>query len=440
MKVFFVSLGCDKNLVDSEHMLYALSQHGYEICDDESVADAIVINTCCFIKDAMEESIDTIIEMGQYKDNGQCKALIITGCLAQRFVSEIPDELPEVDGIIGTNSYDELIAVLDRTLHGEKTSCVKPLSGIPHNEGRMVSTGGHFAYLKIAEGCDKHCTYCIIPKIRGDFRSVPMEELLQEAEQLARDGVKELVLVAQEVTVYGVDLYGSKRLPELLQKLSAIDGIEWIRLLYCYPEEITDELIEEMATNSKICHYIDMPIQHISDRILGRMGRRTSQQDIYHIIDKLRTRIPDITLRTTLICGFPGEQEADHQELMRFIRDVQFDRLGAFTYSPEDGTPAAGFPDQIDEVIKDMWYNDVMSAQQVISFAKNESFIDQSLTVMIEGQISGEDVYVGRTYRDAPNVDGYVFVHSGRSLMSGDFVRVHITGAKDYDLIGDLES
>ncbi len=440
MKVFFVSLGCDKNLVDSEHMLYALSQHGYEICDDESVADAIVINTCCFIKDAMEESIDTIIEMGQYKDNGQCKALIITGCLAQRFVSEIPDELPEVDGIIGTNSYDELIAVLDRTLHGEKTSCVKPLSGIPHNEGRMVSTGGHFAYLKIAEGCDKHCTYCIIPKIRGDFRSVPMEELLQEAEQLARDGVKELVLVAQEVTVYGVDLYGSKRLPELLQKLSAIDGIEWIRLLYCYPEEITDELIEEMATNPKICHYIDMPIQHISDRILGRMGRRTSQQDIYHIIEKLRSRIPDITLRTTLICGFPGEQEADHQELMRFIRDVQFDRLGAFTYSPEDGTPAAGFPDQIDEVIKDMWYNDVMSAQQEISYSKNESFIDQSLTVMIEGQISGEDVYVGRTYRDAPNVDGYVFVHSDRSLMSGDSVRVHITGAKDYDLIGDLES
>ncbi|MCR5000111.1 MAG: 30S ribosomal protein S12 methylthiotransferase RimO [Lachnospiraceae bacterium] len=440
MKVFFVSLGCDKNLVDSEHMLYALSQHGYEICDDESVADAIVINTCCFIKDAMEESIDTIIEMGQYKDNGQCKALIITGCLAQRFVSEIPDELPEVDGIIGTNSYDELIAVLDRTLHGEKTACVKPLSGIPHNDGRMVSTGGHFAYLKIAEGCDKHCTYCIIPKIRGDFRSVPMEELLQEAEQLARDGVKELVLVAQEVTVYGVDLYGSKRLPELLQKLSAIDGIEWIRLLYCYPEEITDELIEEMATNSKICHYIDMPIQHISDRILGRMGRRTSQQDIYHIIDKLRDRIPDITLRTTLICGFPGEQEADHQELMRFIRDVQFDRLGAFTYSPEDGTPAAGFPDQIDEVIKDMWYNDVMSAQQEISYTKNESFIDQSLTVMIEGQISGEDVYVGRTYRDAPNVDGYVFVHSDRSLMSGDYVRVHITGAKDYDLIGDLES
>ncbi|MCR5640572.1 MAG: 30S ribosomal protein S12 methylthiotransferase RimO [Lachnospiraceae bacterium] len=438
MNVFFVSLGCDKNLVDSEHMLSMLQQHGYDICDDESIADAIVINSCCFIKDAMEESIDTIIEMGKYKTEGRCKALILCGCLAQRFAEEIPVELPEVDGIIGTNSYDALIAVLDEVFAGHKTTVVKELSGLPKNEGRLISAGGYSAYLKIAEGCDKHCSYCIIPKIRGDFRSVPMEELLEEAQVLAASGVKELVLVAQEVTVYGSDLYGKKTLPTLLEKLSEIEGIQWIRLLYCYPEEITPELIEVMATNPKICHYIDMPIQHISNRILGRMGRRTSQQDIYDIIAALRARIPDITLRTTLICGFPGETEEDHQELMAFIKTAAFDRLGAFTYSQEDGTVAANFPDQVEDVIKDMWYNDVMTAQQEITFAKNDTLIGQTMEVLIEGRMSGEDVYVGRTYRDAPSVDGYVFVHSPREFMSGDFVSVTITAAKDYDLIGDV--
>ena len=439
MNVFFVSLGCDKNLVDSEHMLSLLQKHGYTICDDETIADVIVINSCCFIKDAMEESIDTIIEMGRMKEEGNCKALIVCGCLAQRFSEEFADELPEVDAILGTNSYDELIAAIDEVLAGQGACHIKPLTGLPTNDGRVVTTGGYSAYLKIAEGCDKHCSYCIIPKIRGDFRSVPMEELLEEARGLARDGVKELVLVAQEVTVYGTDLYGSKQLPQLIRKLSEIEGIEWIRLLYCYPEEITEELIEEMATNPKVCHYIDMPIQHISDRILGRMGRRTSSQDIYDIIDKLRARIPDITLRTTLICGFPSETEADHQEVMTFIRKAQFDRLGAFTYSKEEGTVAANFPDQVDEAVKNLWYNDVMAAQQEISFTKNESLIGQTLDVMIEGRVSGEDVYVGRTYRDAPSVDGYVFVNSNREYMSGDFVRATITAAKDYDLIGDVE-
>ena len=438
MNVFFVSLGCDKNLVDSEHMLSLLQKHGYSICDDERIADVIVINSCCFIKDAMEESIDTIIEMGRMKEEGNCKALIVCGCLSQRFAEEFREELPEVDGVIGTNSYDAIVSVIDDVLAGKEAKVLRPLSGMPQNDGRVVTTGGFFAYLKIAEGCDKHCSYCIIPKIRGDFRSVPMEELLEEATQLARDGVKELVLVAQEVTVYGTDLYGKKMLPTLLRKLSEIEGIRWIRLLYCYPEEITDELIDEMATNPKVCHYIDMPIQHISDRILGRMGRRTSSQDIYDMIAKLRNRIPDITLRTTLICGFPGETEADHQEVMRFIREAAFDRLGAFTYSPEEGTVAAGFPDQVDEVIKDLWYNDVMSAQQEIAFAKNEDLIGQTFDVMIEGRVSGEDVYVGRTFRDAPNVDGYVFVNANHELMSGDFVRATITAAKDYDVIGEI--
>ena len=439
MNVFFVSLGCDKNLVDSEHMLSLLQKKGYTICDDETIADIIVINSCCFIKDAMEESIDTIIEMGRMKEEGNCKALIVTGCLAQRFSEEFAEELPEVDAILGTNSYDELISAIDEVLAGKGQKHIKPLEGLPVNDGRVVTTGGYSAYLKIAEGCDKHCSYCIIPKIRGDFRSVPMEELLEEARNLARDGVKELSLVAQEVTVYGTDLYGSKQLPQLIHKLSEIEDIEWIRLLYCYPEEITEELIEEMASNPKVCHYIDMPIQHISDRILGRMGRRTSSQDIYDIIDKLRERMPDITLRTTLICGFPGETEADHQEVMTFIRKAQFDRLGAFTYSQEEGTAAAKFPDQVDEAVKNLWYNDVMAAQQEISFAKNEELIGQTLDVMIEGRVSGEDVYVGRTYRDAPSVDGYVFVNSNREYMSGDFVRATITAAKDYDLIGDVE-
>lgn len=438
MNIFFVSLGCDKNLVDSEHMLSMLSKHGYSICDDEQQADAIIINSCCFIKDAMEESIDTIIEMGKLKAEGRCKALIVCGCLAQRFADDFPEELPEVDGIIGTNSYDEILAVLDRTLGGEHARVTKPLEGIPKHEGRLVTTGGFSAYLKIAEGCDKHCSYCIIPKIRGDFRSVPMEELLEEARSLAADGVKELVLVAQEVTVYGTDLYGSKQLPVLLRKLSEIDGIQWIRLLYCYPEEITEELIEEMATNPKVCHYIDMPIQHISNHILGRMGRRTSQQDIYEIIARLRQRIPDICLRTTLICGFPGETQEDHQELMDFIRVAAFDRLGSFTYSQEEGTVAATFPDQIPEDQKEAWYEEVMEAQQQISLEKNEMMIGQTLDVMIEGRVSGEDVYVGRTYRDAPSVDGYVFVNSSREYLSGDFVSVTITAAKDYDLIGDV--
>ncbi len=441
IKIFFVSLGCDKNLADSEVMLGLLEQKGYVITDEEEEADVIIINTCCFIHDAKEESIQAILEMAEYRKSGKCRALIVTGCLAQRYRQEIPKEIEEVDAVLGTASYDEIAETVERVLSGQKYEHYQSLDRLPLPDvKRIVTTGGHYAYLKIAEGCDKHCTYCIIPKIRGNFRSVPMENLLAQARELAEQGVKELILVAQETTLYGVDLYGEKRLHVLLRELCRIPQLRWIRVLYCYPEEIYDELIETMRQKKKICHYLDLPIQHASDRILKRMGRRTTREQLAQIIQKLRERVPDIVLRTTLIAGFPGETEEDHAQLMDFVDEMEFDRLGVFTYSQEEDTPAAEMEDQIPEQVKEARRDDLMELQQEIVFEKNEQMCGRVLTVMVEGFLTEEQVYVARGYGDAPGVDGYVFVETDEELMSGDFLRVRITKAQDYDLIGVLEN
>lgn len=420
-------------------MLGMLASRGYEMTNDEQEADIIVINTCCFIHDAKEESIQNILEMAEYKKSGSAKALIVTGCMAERYRQEILDEIPEVDEVLGTTAYDRILDAVDATLAGQHEVMTADLDALPLPETkRLVTTGGHFAYLKIAEGCDKHCTYCIIPKIRGNFRSVPMERLLKEAQDLAEQGVKELILVAQETTLYGKDLYGEKSLPKLLRELCKISGIRWIRILYCYPEEITDELIQVMKEEPKICHYLDLPIQHANDTILKRMGRRTSKQELIDIVQKLRKEIPDICLRTTLITGFPGETQEQHEEVMEFIDTLEFDRLGAFTYSPEEDTPAATFEDQIDEEVKEDRQADIMELQQEIAFDKAEDMIGREVLVMIEGKVADENAYVGRTYRDAPNVDGLIFINTDVELISGDFAKVKVTGALDYDLIGEL--
>lgn len=440
MNIFFVSLGCDKNLVDSEEMLGALTSGGYRITDDESKADVIIINTCCFIHDAKEESIQTILEMASYKEQGNCKALIVTGCLAQRYKEEITQEIPEVDAVLGTNSQDSILEAVSKALEGKVTHIFTPLEGIPELPGkRMMTTGGYYEYLKIAEGCDKHCTYCIIPSIRGSYRSVPMEKLISQAEELAEQGVKELILVAQETTLYGKDLYGEKSLHLLLKRLCQIPGIQWIRILYCYPEEIYPELIDTIRTEKKICHYLDLPIQHASDRILKKMGRRTTKQQLKDIVGELRNNIPDIMLRTTLITGFPGETSEDHEELMEFVNEMEFERLGVFTYSPEENTPAALMENQIEEEVKESRKEELMELQQEISLDNGEKLIGKTLTVMVEGKVADENAYVGRTYGDAPGIDGYIFINTGEMLMSGDFVRVKVTGALEYDLIGEIE-
>ena len=439
MKLLFVSLGCDKNLVDSEEMLGLLTRKGFEIVDDETQAEVIIINTCCFINDAKEESVNTILEMAEYKKAGSCKALIVTGCMAQRYKNEITEEVPEVDAVLGTTSYEDIYRAIQEAVDGKQFQEFKSIDYLPESLGRRVlTTGGHFGYLKIAEGCDKHCTYCIIPKLRGKFRSVPMERLLTQAREMAEEGVKELILVAQETTVYGTDIYGKKSLHILLKELCKISGIRWIRVLYCYPEEIYDELIQTMKEEKKICHYLDLPIQHASDRILKRMGRRTTRAELVDIVNKLRGEIPDIVLRTTLITGFPGETEEDHEELMEFVDEMEFDRLGVFTYSPEEDTPAAGMPNQIPEEIKEERRDEIMELQQEISYDKGTDRIGQELLVMIEGKVADESAYIGRTYGDAPKVDGYIFVQTGELLMTGDFAKVRVTGALEYDLIGVL--
>ena len=441
MNILFISLGCDKNLVDSEQMLGLLTQKGFTMTNDETQADVIVINTCCFIHDAKEESIQNILEMAEYRKVGRCKALIVTGCLAQRYKQEIIDEIEEVDAVVGTTAYDEIFDVIEKTLNGQKELEIQDLDRLVQIDAkRVVTTGGHYAHLKIAEGCNKHCTYCIIPKIRGNYRSVPMENLLKEAQDLAEQGVKELILVAQETTLYGIDLYGKKSLHILLKKLCEIKGIRWIRVLYCYPEEIYDELIETIRDEKKICHYLDLPIQHASDRVLKKMGRRTSRAQLIEIIGKLRKEIPDIALRTTLISGFPGETQEDHEELMAFVDEMEFDRLGVFTYSQEEDTPAAMMDDQIDEEVKKDRQEELMELQQEVSLDKNEEKIGQSMIAMVEGYLSDENVYVARTYADAPGIDGYLFIDTAETLMSGDFVRVKITGALEYDLTGELEN
>ena len=439
MRILFISLGCDKNLTNSEEMLALLTGSGHEIVDAEEDAEIIVINTCCFIHDAKEESIENILEMAEYKKAGTCKVLIVTGCMAQRYKEEIIQEIPEVDAVLGTSSYRDILKAVDEACAGRHFEEYRDINELPEDSGRpILTTGGHYGYLKIAEGCDKHCTYCIIPSLRGKFRSVPEERLLAQAEYMAEQGLKELILVAQETTVYGTDIYGKKTLHILLKKLCQIKGIRWIRVLYCYPEEIYDELIQVMKEEKKICHYLDLPIQHASDKILKRMGRRTTRAQLTEIVEKLRREIPDIVLRTTLITGFPGETEEDHQELMEFVDEMEFDRLGVFTYSPEEGTPAEKMADQVPEELKEERRDQLMELQQEISLEKGNDRVGQELMVMIEGKVSGESAYIARTYGDAPKVDGYLFVQTGELLMTGDFAKVRVTGALEYDLIGEL--
>lgn len=438
-KILFVSLGCDKNLVDSEVMLGLLAEKGYHFTDDETQADVIVVNTCCFIGDAKEESVNTILEMAEYKKEGSLKALVVTGCLAERYRQEIIDEIPEVDAVLGTASYDGIVQAVEQAVAGKRELLWGGTDRLVLTGAkRLLTTGGHYAHLKIAEGCDKHCTYCIIPNLRGSYRSVPMERLLKEAEELAEQGVKELILVAQETTMYGTDLYGEKRLHELLRKLCGIRGLRWIRVQYCYPEEIYEELIRTIREEPKICHYLDLPIQHASDRILKRMGRRTTREDLADRIRKLREEIPDICLRTTLISGFPGETEAEYEELMDFVDEMEFDRLGVFAYSPEEGTPAADMEDQVPEEVKEARRDGLMELQQEISFEKAEEMVGKELWCMVEGKVADEYAYVARTYKDAPGVDGYLFIQTMEELMSGDFVKVKVTGADEYDLIGEI--
>lgn len=439
MKILFVSLGCDKNLVDTEFMIGALGKAGHTFTNEEERAEAIIINSCCFINDAKEESIQAILEMAEHKEAGSCKALIVTGCLAERYRDEIIKEIPQVDAVLGTNSYGEVVKALEEAVKGKRYQSYRPLEGLPKPEARRsLTTGGHYAHLKIAEGCNKNCTYCIIPKIRGRYRSVPMEELLEQARELAGQGVRELILVAQETTLYGVDLYGEKSLHRLLDGLEQIPGIYWIRIMYCYPEEIYEELIASIKRSQKVCHYLDMPIQHVNDWVLKRMGRRTCQKELREKIAHLKEEIPDIALRTTLIAGFPGETQEMHEELMYFLNEMEFDRLGAFTYSPEEGTPAAEFPDQVEEGQKSAWRDEIMELQEEIILDQNEEMAGKELWAMVEGKVDGENAYVGRTYRDAPDIDGYIFINAEESFMTGDFVKVRVTGAFEYDLIGEV--
>ncbi len=445
MKIFLISLGCDKNLVDSEKMLGILSKRGYEFTDDEEDADIIILNTCCFIGDAQEESISEIERLAGYKREGKLKLLVLAGCLAQRYQDQIFDEYPEVDDIIGTMSIESIDRVIEESLRkkesgdDERISKYDPLDSKPYSSPvRSITTGGHYAYLKIAEGCDKRCTYCVIPYVRGPYRSVPMDDLLTEALMLAEKGVRELILVAQETTVYGTDIYGKKCLPELLRKLCAIDGFEWIRILYAYPEEIDDELIDVIASEKKICNYLDIPIQHCNDKILARMGRKTKKSSIEALIGKLREKVPGIALRTSLITGFPGETQEDFEELYRFVNECEFERLGVFTYSCDEETPSAHFDGRVPEDIAEKRRDEIMELEQAVIFDLNDSHVGEKLQVLIEGFLPDEGVYVGRTYRDAPDVDGLFFLESERELMTGDIVSAEVKESRGYDLFGIL--
>jgi ribosomal protein S12 methylthiotransferase rimO len=433
-----VSLGCDKNTVDSEMMLGLMNEKGFEYTDIDEEADVMIINTCGFIQSAKEESINAILEASKLKEVGNLKALIVTGCLAQRYKDEIIKEIPEVDALLGTSSFDKIVETVEEVLGGEIKNEFLDLDRLPSiSKKRKNSTGGYYAYLKIAEGCNKNCTYCIIPSLRGNYRSYPLDDLIAQAKDLATQGIKELILVAQETTLYGVDIYGKKTLPKLLKELTKIEGIEWIRILYCYPEEITDELIDVIASEDKVCKYLDIPIQHASDNILRRMARRTTYDDLVNIIGRLRNNIPDITLRTTIIAGFPGETVEDVDTVIEFIKQMKFERLGVFTYSEEEGTVAAGFDNQIDEKEKEARRDRIMRVQQEISESNLLNMVGKTFKVLIEGKLPDENVYIGRTYMDVPGVDGYVFVNTEREYMSGDFCDVLITGSSEYDLIGD---
>lgn len=440
IQILFVSLGCDKNLVDSEVMLGLLQEKGYAITNEEKEADVVVINTCCFIHDAKEESIENIIEMGRLKQTGKLKALIVTGCLAQRYKDEIRKELPEVDAILGTTSTESIVEAVEEALVGKEYEHFDDIDYLaPSHEKRVITSGTYMGYLKIAEGCDKHCTYCIIPKVRGHFRSVPMEDLIAQAGYLVANGITEICLVAQETTLYGIDLYGAKKLPELLRKLSEIENLRWIRLLYCYPEEITEDLINEIRDNPKVCHYIDMPLQHCEDTILRRMGRRTTKDEIKRTIAHIREAVPDIVLRTSLITGFPGETQEEHEALLEFIDEVEFNRLGVFTYSPEEGTPAASFENQVEEAVKEQWREEIMELQREISYDLNAAMVGKTMKVIVEGYLYKDGMYMCRSYMDAPDIDGCVFAASDEELLTGDFIDVKITDFNEYDLIGEIQ-
>ncbi len=442
MKILFISLGCDKNLVDSEVMLGYLSEAGFEITNDESEADIAVVNTCSFIHDAKQESVNTILEMSDLKEKGQLKVLLVCGCLAQRYADELKEELPQIDAILGTMALENIVDAVNDALKGKKETILPSIdTSLTEAKKRIVTTGGYYAYLKIAEGCDKCCTYCAIPSMRGKYRSFSMDYLVDQAKHLVEEvGVKELVLVAQETTIYGTDLYGHKALPELLHRLGQIEELKWIRLLYCYPEEIDEELLLAMKDEPKVCHYLDIPIQHASDEILKRMGRRTSNAQLREKIAMIRRILPDICLRTTLITGFPGESEEDVECLKQFVEEMRFDRLGVFPYSKEEGTPAAKMKGQIPKKTKEKRAKEIMLMQQEIAFAKAKERIGLSLPVMVEGRIPEDDVYVCRSYLDAPDVDGLVFVNCEREFCSGDMIQVKITDSNEYDLIGVLDN
>ncbi len=438
IKILFVSLGCDKNLVDSETMIGLLQDKGYEITNEEKDADVVIINSCCFIGDAKEESIETIIELGKLKETGRLKALIVTGCLAQRYKDEILKELPEVDAIIGTMSIESIGEAVDASLKEKGYSHFEDIDYLPKiYDKRAIASGSYTGYLKIAEGCNKRCTYCVIPSVRGSYRSIPMEAVMAQAVHLVNNGVRELCLVAQETTLYGLDLYGRKSLPKLLQMLSSIEDLKWIRLLYCYPEEITDELILEIKSNPKVCHYIDMPIQHCENAVLKRMGRATTKEEILERISYIRKEIPDIVLRTSLIAGFPGETKEEHEALMEFVDEVEFNRLGVFTYSLEEDTPAASFDNQVPEEVKEQWRAEIMELQQEVSYDRNASMVGQCMEVIVDGYVYKDDMYMCRSYMDAPDIDGMVFVHSEEELVTGDFIKVKIVDFNEYDLIGE---
>lgn len=439
MKLFFVSLGCDKNLVDSEKMLALLSADGIGITDTAEDADVIVVNTCSFIHDAKQESIETILQLAEYKNAGTCRCLVVCGCLAERYREEIRTEIPEVDAVVGTSAYDRIVEAVERGLDSAPVQLTRESDYLPRGLiQRLPSARNYVSYLKIAEGCDKHCSYCIIPQLRGRYRSIPMEELLEEARLLAAQGTRELIVIAQETTVYGVDIYGKKTLPELLRRLCKIEEICWIRILYCYPEEITEELILTMKEEQKICHYLDLPIQHCNDKILKKMGRKTTREELERKISRIRDILPDVALRTTLISGFPGEGEAEHEECLSFVRQIRFDRLGVFPYSPEEGTAAVDFDGQVEEEVKRQRADALMEAEQDVIFEQNETCIGKKMQVIVDGYLPEDEVYVGRTYRDAPEIDGCVFFSALYEIVSGTMLWVRIVEAKGYDLIGEV--
>lgn len=435
-KIGVVSLGCDKNRVDAEIMIGKLTNE-FSIVSDAKIADIIIVNTCGFIEASKQESINTIVEMAEYKEKHNCKILVVTGCLSGRYGKELMELLPEVDIMLGTNDYETLINDIREFIKNKEKICSCNYSDSIINEGdRVLTTPNYSAYLRIAEGCNNFCTYCIIPKIRGKYRSRKIENIIKEGEELAKRGVKELIVVAQDTTRYGSDIYGEKKLPELLRELSKIEGVEWIRVLYCYPEEISDDLINELASNDKICKYLDLPMQHISNSVLKRMGRRGSKEEIIEVINKLKERIEGVVIRTSIIVGFPGENEADFEELKDFVQEMKIDKLGVFKYSPEEGTPAAIMKEQIVDEIKEQREEDIMILQQAVSLSLNEQKIGKTYKVIVEG-FNG-NMWYGRNYEMTPEIDGAIYFEADKNLKVGEFVNIKINRCLEYDLIGDV--